>query len=158
MAGADFCRVAVGTGLRPIELRSIRTSDITESDIYVGKSFRVKTNFARKVPFDDPIAKEVIGRYTDPGFRESDPVLSKTDLVFGRSRMKELNRDLKKACGKVGAPELTVKEFRHLYAIRFLLRHKDDELKLLRLMRNMGHRNLSTTQNYLSYLPSDNVL
>jgi len=156
----DWCRFALDSGLRPIEVRSLRTSDLTDSDIYVGKSFRTKTNTARKVPLAG-MAKMVAENFTDPDFRRKDRILKKSDLLFGRSSQKaisRINRDLKKACKKVGCPELTAKELRHLFAIRFLIQKENKDMGLLRLMRVMGHSRLETTQNYLSYLPHNNKL
>lgn len=162
---ADFCRVAYDTGLRGIELIQLRTSDITPSDILVGNSFRVKTNFQRKVAIGDGIARGVLDRYTDPEFRAEDAYLAESPYLWGRSSQStraRITTALKEASLAVAQQTggLGLQDLRHLSAMRWLMLHReqDEGFRLVLLMRRLGHKQLNTTQRYLNFLPSDGVV
>lgn len=162
---ADFCRMNYDLGLRGIEQMKLRLGDITPSDVIVGGSFRVKTNFQRKVEIGNGLARQVVDKFTDPEFRSSDPFLSENSYLFGRSSQqtrRRISTALKEASLKV-APRLggiTMRILRHLSAMKWLMenKEKDEGTRLLLLMRRMGHKQLATTQQYLNYLPSDGII
>src|SRR5699024_12872302 len=55
---------------------------------------------------------------------------------------------------------ITLHKLRHLSAMKFLMenKNKDEGTRLLLLMHRMGHQQLSTTSNYLDFLPSAGLI
>jgi len=161
----DFCRMNYDSGLRGSEQIQLKLADITDSDIIVGKSFRVKTNAQRKVAIGNGLAKKVINKYTDEDFRKTDPILSDSDYLFGRSSEStraRISSALKQASKQIltYGRYITLHKLRHLSAMKFLMenKNKDEGTRLLLLMHRLGHQQLSTTSNYLDFLPSDGMI
>lgn len=137
--------LAYGSGLRIAELIGIKTRDI---DV-VRKTVHVrdgKGGYDRLVPLSDDfirgylayIAKHKIDHFVFPG------QLKNTHISIGGMQHALINARRKAGIIK----KISMHNMRHSYAVHFL----EDTGDLLQLKKNLGHRDIKNTMNYLKYV------
>ena len=136
------------TGMRPMELLSLKVSAVYEDRILVGESFTTKTRSQRFVDIHDPL-KPVIGLLKSKEFRSY--CTHSKDHILGRSGKSQQN--------------WLAERFKHftdskLYSLKdtygfWIISDKSytREYKLIYLRDQFGHSSLATTEKYLKYAP-----
>ena len=156
----DAWKLAASTGVRKSEIGSLRLDANRGDTIIVGYRHRTKSGKQRAVPllFE---ASEILQKYTDPAFREADPHLASSDLLFGRSRqgIDRMAREFSRCCRQLwpGRPELSFHSLRHTFAIRYLTapgNGQSNDFRLVKLQMILGHADISTTMKYLKIDPA----
>lgn len=152
---ADAWWILARTGLRPGELRRLKTGDVRENELLIGSWYRTKTNQQRYVPIFDEI-RPILNKYLDPEYRVSCPQLDSNDLLLGRASeqsYRRLSEELTE-CAEQKAPHLGhihAYDLRHTFAVWYLTQPADTpmDFRLTRLMYILGHKSIETTQGYL---------
>ena len=154
----DVWKWAASTGMRKSEICSLRIDAIREATIVVGYGHRTKSGKQRAVPilFEAP---QILQKYTDPSYRQADPVLDRSPMLFGRSKqgIDRMAREFSRICRQEfpGRPELSFHSLRHTFAIRYLTAPgSPGDYRLVKLQQVLGHADISTTMKYLKIDPA----
>lgn len=135
--------IALHTGLRPIEILSLKWSDINleEEKIKISLKDTKTKKHKRTVPISSILFAVITTLKSSNGSSE---------WVFPSERtgthLKDIPKGFDKACEKVGIENLTFYDTRRTYATRLHFAG----IPLYKIMRLLGHRSLKTTQIYLS--------
>ena len=149
----DAWKLAASTGMRKAEIGSLKLNAIRDDTIIVGYQHRTKSGKQRAVPIMFE-ADEVLEKYLDPEYRAGDPVLLKSDLIFGRKQgIDRMARSFTDCCRALwpDRKELTLHSLRHTFAVRYLTAPGSEgrDFRLVKLQMILGHSDISTTMKYL---------
>lgn len=138
------------TGLRVGEARQLLNRDIKLDHILVGGSFRTKTARQRMVPL---LSMEVIAIIDKYAGAPDAHLWSR----HAQKTMERVSNALREAISHT-APDVgrrTVHDLRHSFAINYLKEKtgESNDHRLFKLMKILGHTNITTTQRYLDSLP-----
>ena len=136
---------ALHTGLRRLELFSLRPSDVQlweDSGNLVGMAHirTSKTGKGRKVPLN-PVAAHIVKAWLGVA----------QEWIFGPQRAdrydvgQRFSRDLRKACVSLGIKDLKAHDLRHSCATRSLV----SGARLEQVQHLLGHANITQTQRYV---------
>jgi integrase len=155
----DAVWMAARTGLRLTELLKLRLEDIKDTTILVGGSYDTKSMRQRIIPAMDR-AVDVIVKYSDPEYRQSNLLLSKSDLLFGRGSSisgARLSARFSQACRNACSIKRTFHHLRHSFAYWYLNAEseKNKQFRLVSLMEILGHSSIEVTMVYSKLSPDD---
>jgi len=134
--------IALHTGLRPIEMLSLKWSDIDleERKIKISLEDTKTKKHRRTVPISSALFAIITALKNSNGTSE---------WVFPSERtgthISDIPKGFDKACERAGIEDLTFYDTRRTYATRLHFAG----IPLYKIMKLLGHRNLETTQIYL---------
>ena len=140
---------AINTGMRQGEILQLQWGDInfTEKLITVRGSTE-KTATAREIPISEKLLNDLkiwVGRYYD---LDTDEEMDAKDLVFPFTEIKRAWRTLRK---RAKIEHIEFHTLRHHFGSTLALKN----VPITVIMSLMGHRNIKTTQRYLSVRRED---
>jgi integrase len=130
------------TGLRPIEMLSLKWTDIDleERKIKISLEDTKTKKHRRTVPISSILFAVITTLKNSNGTSEWVFPSNRTD-----THIKDIPKGFDKACERAGIEDLTFYDTRRTYATRLHFAG----IPLYKIMRLLGHRNLKTTQIYL---------
>ncbi len=140
--------IALHTGLRPIEILSLKWSDISleERKIRISLEDTKTKKHKRMIPISGILFAVITALKNSNGSSE---------WVFPSKRtgthIKDIPKGFDKACERAGIEDLTFYDTRRTYATRLHFAG----IPLYKIMKLLGHRSLTTTQIYLSLEDSE---
>lgn len=141
------------TGLRPIELLSLKLEHVYEDRILVGASFTTKTRSQRFVDIKEPLRK-VIEVLKSDAFRKT--CTHSPDHILGRSGKSQKNWLAERFKHFTGAKLYSLKDTYGFWIITD--KDQNREFNLIYLRDQFGHSSLETTEKYLKYAPKGDVI
>ncbi len=140
--------IALHTGLRPVEILTLKWSDIDlqERKIRISLEDTKTKKHKRTVPISGILFAVITAIKNSNGSSE---------WVFPSTRtsthLKDIPKGFDKACERAGIEDLTFYDTRRTYATRLHFAG----IPLYKIMKLLGHRSLTTTQIYLSLEDSE---
>jgi integrase len=134
--------IALHTGLRPIEMLSLKWSDINleERKIKISLEDTKTKKHRRTIPISNVLFAVIMALKNSNGTSEWVFPSNRTD-----THIKDIPKGFDKACERAGIEDLTFYDTRRTYATRLHFAG----IPLYKIMKLLGHRNLKTTQIYL---------
>ncbi len=140
--------IALHTGLRPIEILTLKWSDIDleERKIRISLEDTKTKKHKRMVPISSILFAVITALKNSNGSSEWVFPSERTD-----THIKDIPKGFDKACERAGIEDLTFYDTRRTYATRLHFAG----IPLYKIMKLLGHRSLTTTQIYLSLEDSE---
>lgn len=140
--------IALQTGLRPVEILTLKWSDIDlqERKIRISLEDTKTKKHKRMVPISSILFAVITALKNSNGSSEWVFPSERTD-----THIKDIPKGFDKACERAGIEDLTFYDTRRTYATRLHFAG----IPLYKIMKLLGHRSLKTTQIYLSLEDSE---